>query len=89
MINEIEEQYEFPNSIIKKQHIDIGAELPDVDFALYDKTTNSAIFCEMKWLTEADSPQEVFAREEDVEHGFKLNKGNSLPYLVDLIEERL
>lgn len=69
MINEIEEEYEFPNSIIKKQHIDIGAELPDVDFALYDKTTNSAIFCEMKWLTEADSPQEVFAREEDVEHG--------------------
>lgn len=69
MINEIEEQYEFPNSIIKKRHIDIGAELPDVDFALYDRTTNSAIFCEMKWLTEADSPQEVFAREADIEHG--------------------
>lgn len=69
MLGRIKNQIPITENLIVCSHVDIGAELPDIDFGLYDKTTNSAIICELKWLIEADSPQEVFAREDDIERG--------------------
>lgn len=43
--------------------------LPDVDYAIWDKTSNAILVCELKWLVEADSTSEVFARVQDIEHG--------------------
>ena len=43
--------------------------LPDVDYAIWDKESNSILICELKWLIEADSTSEVFARVQDLEHG--------------------
>lgn len=43
--------------------------LPDVDYAIWDKSSNCILICELKWLVEADSTSEVLARIQDVEHG--------------------
>lgn len=43
--------------------------LPDVDYAIWDKQSNTILICELKWLVEADSTPEVFARIQDLEHG--------------------
>lgn len=43
--------------------------LPDVDYSIWDMTSNTILVCELKWLVEADSTQEVFARTQDLEHG--------------------
>lgn len=45
--------------------------LPDVDYAIWDTTSNTILVCELKWLVEADSTQEVYARTQDLEHGCK------------------
>lgn len=47
----------------------LGKGYPDVDFAIFDETTNAVLLCEMKWLIEADSTKEVFARQNDIDHG--------------------
>lgn len=49
--------------------IHIGSDLPDVDFGIYDKTTNNCLICELKWFLDADSSSEVFAREDEIDHG--------------------
>lgn len=49
----------------------IGKQYPDVDFAIYDKQTNSIMISEIKWLIAADSTKEVFERQKDIDHGCK------------------
>ncbi len=48
-----------------------GKTKTDVDFGVYDEMTNSVLLCEMKWLLSADASTEVYAREDDVDHGCK------------------
>lgn len=43
--------------------------LPDIDLAIYDEQCNNVLICELKWLIEADSASEVYAREADINHG--------------------
>ena len=43
--------------------------LPDVDYSILDLTSNTVLVCELKWLVEPDSPQEVYSRSDDLEHG--------------------
>ena len=51
------------------KHRDIDASLPDIDFAIFDKLTNTAIICELKWFAAADSVKEVYAKEDEITHG--------------------
>lgn len=41
----------------------------DIDYAILDKTTSSAMLCEIKWFAAADSTSEVYAREDEINHG--------------------
>lgn len=57
------------NDIVKHKHL--RDDLPDIDFAVYDRTSNSALICEMKWFAAADSTKEVYAKEDEITHGCK------------------
>lgn len=57
-----------PNILVAKNK-SLPGTLPDVDYAIWDKESNSILICELKWLVEADSTSEVFARVQDLEHG--------------------
>lgn len=57
-----------PNVLIAKNK-SLPDTLPDVDYAIWDTVNNSILVCELKWLVEADSTSEVFARIQDLEHG--------------------
>lgn len=59
-----------PHVIIERNKTLLDS-LPDVDYAIWDKTSNTIMICELKWLVEADSTSEVFARIQDIEHGCK------------------
>ncbi len=69
MQDDIDRQLDGLKGIKKVHNIHLDPTLPDVDYGIYDPSSNSAIICELKWLTESDSTQEVFAREDDIEHG--------------------
>lgn len=69
MQDDIDKQLNGIKGIKKIRNIHLDSTLPDIDYGIYDPRSNSAIICELKWLTESDSPQEVFAREDDIEHG--------------------
>ncbi|OPY56606.1 MAG: hypothetical protein A4E55_02017 [Pelotomaculum sp. PtaU1.Bin035] len=69
MQDDIDRQLGDLKGIIKVRNIHLAPTLPDVDYGIYDPRTNSALICELKWLNESDSTQEVFAREDDIEHG--------------------
>lgn len=69
MQDDIDWQLDELKGIIKVRSIHLDPTLPDVDYGIYDPRSNSALICEFKWLTESDSTQEVFAREDDIEHG--------------------
>lgn len=69
MQDDINRQLEDLKGIIKVRNIHLALTFPDVDYGIFDPRTNSAIICELKWLNESDSTQEVFAREDDIEHG--------------------
>lgn len=47
----------------------LSKELPDVDFAIFDNTSNAILISEIKWLIAADSTKEVFERQKDIDHG--------------------
>jgi hypothetical protein len=51
------------------KHKKLGGTLPDIDFAICDKSTNSALICELKWFAAADSAKEVYAKEDEITHG--------------------
>ena len=53
----------------KAKHKHLRDDLPDVDFAVFDETTNSALICETKWFAAADSTKEVLSKEDEITHG--------------------
>ena len=68
MVLELESYVSSPN-VAKHKHL--RDDLPDIDFAVFDRTTNSVIICETKWFSAADSTKEVYAKEDEITHGCK------------------
>lgn len=66
MVSELESKVS-ASYIVKHKHL--REDLPDIDFAIYDDITNSALICETKWFAAADSTKEVFAKEDEITHG--------------------
>ncbi len=72
MRNQIESDIVDKSDIILCHDLKIekdGKLITDVDFGIYDLESQSVLICEMKWLLEADATWEVYAREDDVDHG--------------------
>ncbi len=69
MVDEIEQILPKSNGlrIIKRKKL--GGRLPDIDLGIYDTISNSVLLCELKWFMAADSSKEVYAREDDINHG--------------------
>ena len=69
MVEEIENVIP-KNGVLKIiKHKNLGGRLPDVDLGIYDTVSNSILLCELKWFMAADSSKEVYAREDDINHG--------------------
>ena len=66
MVTELEAYVSSPYTA-KRKHL--RADLPDIDFAVFDPATNSSLICEMKWFAAADSTKEVLAKEDEITHG--------------------
>ena len=73
-VNELEglmvaelESYVSSSNIAKHKHL--RDDLPDIDFAIFDISTNSAMICEIKWFAAADSTKEILAKEDEITHG--------------------
>lgn len=66
MISELE-TFVGTSDIAKHKHL--RDDLPDLDFAILDKATSSALICETKWFAAADSTKEVYAKESEIDHG--------------------
>lgn len=66
MVTELESYVSSPD-IAKHKHL--RDDLPDIDFAIFDSMTNSAMVCETKWFAAADSTKEVYAKEDEITHG--------------------
>lgn len=66
MVSELES---FVNSKDIAKHKHLRDDLPDLDFAILDRGTNSALICETKWFAAADSSKEVYAKEDEINHG--------------------
>jgi len=69
MISDLETVVVEDENIKIAKHRDIDAALPDIDFAILDISTNSAMICELKWFAAADSAKEVYAKEDEITHG--------------------
>lgn len=69
MVQELETVVSKYNNIQCVKHKNLGGRLPDVDFAVLDKITNSMLLCELKWFAAADSAKEVYAKEDEITHG--------------------
>lgn len=68
MISELESHVNLVDVIIVK-HKHLRDDLPDIDFAVLDRRSNSAMICETKWFAAADSSKEVYAKENEIDHG--------------------
>lgn len=66
MVSELES---FVNSADIVKHKHLRDDLPDIDFAVLDRGTNSVLICETKWFAAADSSKEVYAKEDEIDHG--------------------
>lgn len=66
MVSELE-SFVKSEDVVKHKHL--RDDLPDLDFAVLDKETNSALICETKWFAPADSSKEVYAKEDEINHG--------------------
>jgi len=66
MVSELE-SFVKSKDIVKHKHL--RDDLPDIDFAVLDRETNSALICETKWFAAADSSKEVYAKEDEINHG--------------------
>ena len=66
MVSELE-SFVHSKDIAKHKHL--RDDLPDLDFAILDRGTNSALICETKWFAAADSSREVYAKEDEINHG--------------------
>ncbi|MBQ7009489.1 MAG: hypothetical protein IJN05_09800 [Ruminococcus sp.] len=69
MVSEIDESISSKDSLVIIKHKRLSSELPDIDYGIYDSSTNSVLLCEIKWFMAADSTKEVYAREDEVTHG--------------------
>lgn len=69
MISEIETAIPNKEDLILTTHRHLENSLPDLDLGIYDKKSNTALLCELKWFTAADSTKEVYAREDEITHG--------------------
>jgi hypothetical protein len=70
LIQNLLEQYVVANNTLRiVTNRMLTNELPDIDYAMYDVSSQSVLLCELKWLVEPDSAQEVAAREEELFHG--------------------
>lgn len=69
MVQELETVVSKYNNIQCVKHKNLGGRLPDIDFAVLDKITNSMLLCELKWFAAADSAKEVYAKEDEITHG--------------------
>lgn len=66
MVSELEGMI---NSKDIAKHRHLRDDLPDIDFAVLDRASNSALICETKWFAAADSTKEVYAKEDEITHG--------------------
>lgn len=71
MAQDIEAMLPKDGKVIVKKHKQLGKKLPDLDLAIYDISTNAILLCELKWFNAVDSTKELYAREDDIEHGCK------------------
>ena len=69
MQDELDITTEKLQNVLVSKNKALPGTLPDVDYAIWDKASNTILICELKWLVEADSTSEVFARIQDLEHG--------------------
>ena len=69
MVSEIETAIPNNENLILTKHRHLENSLPDLDLGIFDKKTNTALLCELKWFTAADSTKEVYAREDEITHG--------------------
>lgn len=69
MVKELEEMIPKDDKIIIRKHKQLGGRLPDIDLGIFDEHSNSVLLCELKWFMAADSSREVYAREDDINHG--------------------
>lgn len=69
MVTEIDESITSRDSLVIVKHKRLNSELPDIDYGIYDSSTNAVLLCEIKWFMAADSTKEVYAREDEITHG--------------------
>ena len=69
MIQELEDAVLGKENIKIVKNKKLGECLPDIDFAILDKTSNALLLCELKWFAAADSAKEVYAKEDEITHG--------------------
>jgi len=69
MQDELDSATEKLQNVLVSKNKALPGTLPDVDYAIWDKTSDSILVCELKWLVEADATPEVFTRVQDLEHG--------------------
>lgn len=69
MVSELDEVIQESDQILVRRHKVIPVS--DIDYIVLDKSTNTALLCEIKWFSAADSSQEVYAREDEINHGCK------------------
>ena len=67
MVSELDSVIQESDQILVRRHKVIPVS--DIDYIILDKSTNTALLCEIKWFSAADSSQEVYAREDDINHG--------------------
>lgn len=66
MVSELASFVDSPNTVMHKQ---LRKDLPDIDFAVLDIATRSAMVCETKWFAAADSAKEIYSKEDEITHG--------------------
>ena len=71
MANELIDSITKDDTIRIIKHKDLPGELPDIDLAILDIKNANVLFCELKWLTAADSVKEVYYKKKEISHGCK------------------
>lgn len=69
MLNELSSAISTKTELAIITNKELPGDLPDIDYALYDMPNHTVLLCELKWLIEPDSVQEVCAREAELLHG--------------------
>ena len=69
MVHDLEAVVKGNDTVRIVKHRNLERRLPGIDFAIMDRTSNSAIICELKWFAATDSAKEVYAKEDEITHG--------------------